>query len=180
MLDELLIHDNHVYCAHKIITSFLTTNKVAHGTHTHAQVHVFIMDNLAVWVPDIVDGVQSCNSTLLFLDIFLNDVTNSCDPSASRANCFLNTGFNIFASYNEPWLIYQTMLPSLCYRYTIQHRERIWLSWRLGFSRHGEYTTWLQTHLCSLKKQAIIHATSRYWNCFLSLLVNSMFRRDSK
>ena len=37
------------------------------------------------------------------MDKFLIELSNSCDSSAYRANCFLNTGFfNISASYDEP------------------------------------------------------------------------------
>ena len=42
-----------------------------------------------------------CRAAIVFLDIFLIDITNSCDPSALRANCFLNTGFNIYAFYDK-------------------------------------------------------------------------------
>ena len=64
-------------------------------------------------------------AAILFLDIFLIDITNSCDPSASKANCFLNTGFfNISALYDEP--IDCNNLDDLpdnvtfiCYRYTL-------------------------------------------------------------
>ena len=35
---------------------------------------------------------------IVFWDVFLIDITNSCDPSASRTQCFLsNTGFNLSA-----------------------------------------------------------------------------------
>ena len=43
-----------------------------------------------------------CTAAIVLLDIFLVDVTNSYDQSASRANHFLNTGFNIAAFYNKP------------------------------------------------------------------------------
>ena len=41
-------------------------------------------------------------AAIVFFCIFLIDVTNSSDPSASRANCFLNIRFNISAFYDEP------------------------------------------------------------------------------
>ena len=42
-------------------------------------------------------------AAIVFLDVFLIDITNSCDPFASRANCFLNTRFhNTSAFYDEP------------------------------------------------------------------------------
>ena len=64
-------------------------------------------------------------AAIVFLDVFLIDITNSCDPSASRAECFLNTGlFNISALYDEP--IDCNNLDDLphnvtfiCYRYTL-------------------------------------------------------------
>ena len=64
-------------------------------------------------------------AAIVFLDVFLIDVTNSCDPSASRANCFLNTGFfNISALYDEPIDCNNLEdLPNnatfICYRYTL-------------------------------------------------------------
>ena len=64
-------------------------------------------------------------AAIVFLDIFLIDITNSCDPSVSKANCFLNAGFfNISALYDEP--IDCNNLDDLpdnvtfiCYRYTL-------------------------------------------------------------
>ena len=64
-------------------------------------------------------------AAIVFLDVFLIEVTNSCDPSASRANCFLNIRFfNISALYDEPIDCNNlNNLPNnvtfICYRYTL-------------------------------------------------------------
>ena len=42
-------------------------------------------------------------AAVVFLDEFLIEVTNSCDPHTSIAHCFLNTGFfNISAFFDKP------------------------------------------------------------------------------
>ena len=64
-------------------------------------------------------------AAIVFLDAFLIEVTNSCDPSASRANCFLNTGFfNISAFFDKPIDCNNLRdVPDnttfICYRYTL-------------------------------------------------------------
>ena len=64
-------------------------------------------------------------AAIVFLDVFLIEVSNSCDPSASRANCFLNTGFfNISALYDKQLDCSNlNNLPDnttyICYRYTL-------------------------------------------------------------
>ena len=64
-------------------------------------------------------------AAMVFLDAFLIEVTNSCDPSASKANCFLNTElFNFSALYDEPIDCNNLIdLPDnttfICYRYTL-------------------------------------------------------------
>ena len=65
-------------------------------------------------------------AAIVFLDGFLIEVINSCDPHASRANCFLNTGFfNTSALYDEPIDCNNLLnLPDnatfICYRYTLK------------------------------------------------------------
>ena len=64
-------------------------------------------------------------AAIVFLDKFLIKGTDSCDPSASKANCFLNTGFfNTSALYDEPIdCSNEGNLPGnvkfICYRYTL-------------------------------------------------------------
>ena len=51
------------------------------------RIHVYYLTFCLLWMV--------CIAGIVFWDVFLIDVTNSCDPSTSRAHCFLNTGFNV-------------------------------------------------------------------------------------
>ena len=69
-------------------------------------------------------------AAIVFLDEFLIEVTNSCDPHAARADCFLNTGFfNIPAFYDEPINCNLLNLPDnatfICYQYTLKLGEAL-------------------------------------------------------
>ena len=64
-------------------------------------------------------------AAIVFLDVLLIDVTSSCNPSASRTDCFLNTGLlDISNLYDEPIdCKNQTSLSDkvtfVCYKYTL-------------------------------------------------------------
>ena len=84
----------------------------------------FVKNHTSNKVLHITVLTSMVRAAIVFLDIFLIDKTNSSDPSASRANRFLNIRFNISAFYDE--LIdcnNLTDLPEnatfICYKYTI-------------------------------------------------------------
>ena len=89
-----------------------------------SELHGFNFPRIFVYCLTICLLWMVCAAGIVFLDVFLIEVTNSCDPSASRANCFLNTGFNISALYDEPIDCNNLkVLPDnatfICYRYTL-------------------------------------------------------------
>ena len=80
---------------------------------------VFIY-GLALYITWLLFG-----AVIVFLDEFLIEVTNSCDPHATRADCFLNAGFfNIPAFYDEPIDCNLLNLPDnatfICYQCTLK------------------------------------------------------------
>ena len=64
-------------------------------------------------------------AAIVFLDVFLIEATNSCDPSASRANCFMNTGFFNISAFFDKAIDCNNLrdVPDnttyICYRYTL-------------------------------------------------------------
>ena len=85
---------------------------------------VFIY-GLALYITWLLFG-----AAIVFLDEFLIEITNSCDPHAARADCFLNTGFfNISALYDEPidcnLLNLLDNATFICYQYTLKLGEAL-------------------------------------------------------
>ena len=116
-------------CVNKCLHSILKRAKVVeHRSKTTSKFYGFrIKDNNIIMIYSLVCYILWLlfGAAIVFLDVFLIDVTNSCDPFASRANCFLNTGFfNFSALYDEPIDCNNlTNLPDkstfICYKYTL-------------------------------------------------------------
>lgn len=79
--------------------------------------HVYCLTLCLLWMV--------CAAGVVFWDVLLIEVTNSCDPSASRAHCFLNTGFFNFSGLSDEPIDCQKLgnLPKnttfICYKYAL-------------------------------------------------------------
>ena len=124
-------------CFHSILKR---TNIVKHVSETTTEFYGFLIEENSIMIYFLVWYLVWIlfGAFIVFLEVLLIDVTNSCDPSASRADCFLNTGvISLYNLYDEP--IDCNNLTSLsdnvtfiCYRYTLNLAWRsIWHSWRL-------------------------------------------------
>ena len=115
------------------------------------RIHVYYLTFCLLWMV-FVAGI-------VFWDVFLIDVTNSCDPSASRAHCFLNTGYNLS---DEPIDCNNLEdIPDnatfICYKYTLN----------IG-GAFGTAGGMLSTGLILIKLSAANYAYFRKWNAICS------------
>ena len=111
-------------CLHSILKR---TNIVKNVSETTTEFYGFLIEENSSMMYFLVWYILWIlfGAAIVFLDVFLIEVTNSCDPFASRTNCFLNSGFsNHSAFYDEPIDCNKlTDLPDnatfICYRYTL-------------------------------------------------------------
>ena len=112
-------------CFHSILKR---TKIVKHVSETTTEFYGFLIEKNSFMTYFLVWYIvwTLCGAAIVFLDVLLIDVTNSCDPFASRTDCFLNNGFlyDLFNLYDEP--IDCNNLTSLsdnatfiCYKYTL-------------------------------------------------------------
>ena len=118
-------------CFHSILRR---TKIVKHVSETTTEFYGFLIEENSFMLYFLVWYIiwLLCGALIVFLDVLLIDVTNSCDPFALRTDCFLNTGFNNLNQlrhlYDEP--IDCKNLTSLsdsatfiCYKYTLNLGE---------------------------------------------------------
>ena len=121
-----------LYCCNKRHSCFHSilkrTKIVKHVSETTSDFYGFLIEEGSFMMYFLVWYIiwLLCGALIVFLDVLLIDVTNSCDPFASRTDCFLmNTGFvDLYHLYDE--LIDCNNLTSLsdnatfiCYKYTL-------------------------------------------------------------
>ena len=111
-------------CFHSILKR---TKIVKHVSETTTKFYGFLIEESSFMLYFLVWYIKwmLCGALIVFLDVLLIDVTNSCTPFASRTDCFLNTGFpDLYHLDDEP--IDCNNLTSLsdkatfiCYKYTL-------------------------------------------------------------